>query len=436
MVMTVMWRCLAAFLFANTLIVYVASSPAGALAVVISFLVVLTLDHRNGLLLAATFLVSTVLLEATVRFSQESAITAYYRPHERLANDQTRAYHTSQRITMQSPHGDLLAIDPLLDPSIAEPRELVFVTDSLGFRNSADYAGERLILVGDSFVVGNGNSQDDTLTSVLRAKFNIAAYNVAFPDGPHGYALRISEAKARFGDETCVVVIMFEGNDFRDIEPADLAAREMVPGAAQEFVKWYFRSIKERSQLSRVVFGLYTRGLELYRQRSHGAGVPFEPVEAERKTFVGQVGGRDMAFLAGYASVVKRDSYSDLGYLLGRFAEHRPDHIVFVPDKYRVYAPLLDVDAVTSLPNSQWEHLDDVARALQVPVLDLTPALHRISSAGLPDGLTTFWRDDTHWNKFGISVAAEEIVGSLRRSDVPRCRAAVTDGLESPSASF
>jgi hypothetical protein len=417
-------RAVAAWLFATTAIVYVESSPLGVLACAVLFLLVLFLDHRNGLLLAVVFLLSTLALEAAVRLVSDSGLTSYYRPHELLANNRDRNYRKNERLRFSSPHGDLLATDPFLDETIAQPREIEFITDSLGFRNSRDYAEDKLILIGDSFVVGTGNSQQDTLTEILNNRFGVSAYNMAFPDGPHGYAARISEARMRFPSHACVAVVMFEGNDFRDIAPGDLAVRDRVPGPIQSFVRTYFYLVKGSSELSRLVYGLKARAREILFKRQPEGKTAKRNVDRP-KSFVHAVGGFDMAFLTGYSDVVRRPVYSDHGYLLTLFSAAKPDHIFFVPDKYRIYSALLDDEPLDALPHAQWQHLATVAEQIGVGVSDLTPILLFESRRSLGNGITTFWRDDTHWNRYGMLPAAQAIVMDLGRSAIGRCRDSV-----------
>ncbi len=49
---------------------------------------------------------------------------------------------------MLIPFGDLVAIDGRTRAAIAEPRLVKYRTDSLGYRNDADYAGQQVLLVG------------------------------------------------------------------------------------------------------------------------------------------------------------------------------------------------------------------------------------------------------------------------------------------------
>lgn len=82
---------------------------------------------------------------------------------------------------MAVPHGDLLAIDPMLPQGLAQHRAEVFAMDSLGYRNGQRRLPASLEQSPDSFVAGIGNTQEDSLTMQLRRDFGINAYNLGFP---------------------------------------------------------------------------------------------------------------------------------------------------------------------------------------------------------------------------------------------------------------
>ena len=416
-------RLLAVFTVFNIAIIFAPTTPYGLLFVLLLSAAVLLLDFRNGLLMAGSALVLVLFLEAFVRLSGDSGITPYYRAHEILA-EETR-YRPNQRIEMTESHGDLLAIDPRLDRALAEPKEMVFETDARGFRNADRATAGGLLIIGDSLVVGIANTQADTLTAQLASRFGIAAYNMGFPAGPFQYANTVAAARAELGAETCIVVVMFEGNDFQIIDPAELAARSAVPRAVQQSIKAYFEAVKAPFELAKVFFGLYSQAIERLRAMAEDSSLPGD-AESD-VTFTRHVAGAPMVFLKGYADVVQRTKYQDFDYILDQFAPAVPDLFVFVPDKFRVYAGLLDEEPVASLPQAQLEHLSDVASALAVPLLDLTEALQDRSRSLLPQGEVTYWRDDTHWNRLGIEIAAGQIAESLMEHDKAPCRAAVDD---------
>lgn len=419
-------RLLVAFAALHVVAIFAPITPYGLLLVLLVAAAMLLFDHRNGLLMVFSSFLLVLMLEAFVRLSGGSVITPYYRAHEMLA-EETR-YRANQHVEMLEEHGDLLAIDPQLDRALSQPREMVFHTDSRGFRNDADLGDERVLLVGDSFVVGIGNTQSDMLTAQLDRNHGITAYSMGFPAGPFQYANTVEAARAELGEDVCIVVVMFEGNDFQPIDPAELAARKAVPRGAQDFIKAYFGAVKAPFDVSRVFYGLYTQGIERLRARITAPDAEVANTASE-VTFVRQVGGEPMIFLKGYAEVVQRDDYDDFGYIQEQFARGRPDLIVFAPEKYRIYGPLLDEQPASALPQAQLAHLGRVAAALDVPLLDLTGAISERSRELLRQGELTYWRDDTHWNPSGIDIAARELAHALDAHAKPACRGERMPGL-------
>ena len=193
----------------------------------------------------------------------------------------------------------------------------------------------------------------------------------------------------------------------------------MVPAVVQDAVRGTVGFLRRRSQWSMVFYGLVTRSASIFRQAGT-TGTP--PPEI---SFVRSVGARPMAFLKGFADVTRRPSFDDFGFVAGRLTAARPDLVVFVPDKYRVYAPLLDEMPESSLPHAQWAYLERAARAAGVEAVDLTTAMIEHSRASLSLGETTYWRDDTHWNRLGEDVAADSLLRALSTSALARCRDAV-----------
>jgi hypothetical protein len=403
-------RAIFAALLGHVLLLYVPLTPLwlGALVVVTALLFLLPLSRLVPLALSLTL--TTLALEGVSRLGV-SGLTPFYRPHEQLA--QEVSYRPSERLEMDVPHGDLLAIDPSLDQSLATPRHEVFVTDSLGYRNDQDFSGERLVLVGDSFLVGT----ETTLAGLLRQR-GIPAYNMSFSSiGPLIYADKLQWARTNLPAEACRVLYFFEGNDFQPIEAsAAVSVRMAVPRGFQLAVKNYIQAVRGPSVWSKTFFGLLTRAATaLGPDETEAATVPPEV------TMVATVSGRRIAFLRGYAEVVRRPSYSDEGFIQHQLSIEPPDLIFFIPDKFRVYAPLLDQGAVTDLPHAQWQHLRSAAEAVGVPAYDLTPHLVQRARELAPAGEFTFWPDDTHWSRRGEEVAADVLVQTLSASPSPRC---------------
>jgi hypothetical protein len=410
-------RALGSFLLANVLLLYVPVSLFWLGLVTVVAGAALLLSPSRSVPLAVSLTMTTLVLELVVRLGL-GGLTPYYRPHERLALE--TSYRPRQHVEMAVPHGDLLAIDPRLPRSLATPRREVFITDSFGYRNEQDYGGERLVLIGDSFLVGT----DTTLAGYLRTGRATPAYNLSFASiGPLIYTDKLRWARRQLPADTCIALYFFEGNDFQLVDPAELARRQAVPRGVQLAVKNYVQAVRGRSEWSKAFFGLTTRSAEAFRRRP----APDQPSEPPPDlTFVRTVEGRPIAFLKGYADVVRRASFDDHGFISSQLSAEPPDMVFFIPDKFRVYSALVDQDAEPALPHAQWEYLQRATSALGIPAVDLTPYLIERSRELAASGEATFWPDDTHWNRHGEKVAADVLMATLASSTSPRCASIVT----------
>lgn len=407
----VLLRGLASFLLANFLLLHVPVSAVSLGVVAVAAVLALFLRPSQSLPLAGSLAASIVVLEVLVR-SGLAGVSPYYRPHERLALE--TSYRPRQRVEMTVPHGDLLTIDPALPRELATPRQEVFVTDGFGYRNDEDFDGERLVLIGDSFLVGT----QTTLAQYLRDQRDTHAYNVSFAStGPLIYADKVRWARSRLGDKTCIAMYFFEGNDFQFVDPDELARRRAVPRGIQIAIKNYVLAVRRPSEWSKTFFGLSTRAAESIRWGRGGRA----PLPRRDVTFVRTVNGHPIVFLKGYADVVRRSSFDDHGFIRDQLASAPPDIAFFIPDKFRVYSSLLDDQAEPDLPHAQWEYLRVAATALGIPAIDLTPALVERSRALALSGEWTFWPDDTHWNLQGEAVAGDMLLTSLAKSTSQRC---------------
>lgn len=407
------WRLVLAFVAGTLLLLYVPPTPIGIAICATAALLTLMAPPKELTLLVSTGVLLTLVFEVAARLLEDGALAAHYRPHEVLADG--AQYQPSRSITMDVAHGDLIAVDPSLPKELAEPRVEVFRTDSLGFRNDADYSGERLLVVGDSFVAANGTSQEHTITNQLRSTHGIAGYNLGFASGPLGYSKRIQWARREFPPEACLVLVFFEGNDFQPMQASDVAMHENVPSGLQSMVRGYITAVRQPFQLSRVTYGLWTRALANFRSETNQAS-------SEQHAIVRQVGGRPMGFLRGYAEVTQRTSYDDFGFIEARLAEATPDLLMFIPDKFRVYGPLAEDDPAGDLPEAQWNYLAQLAGKFGVPAVNATEALRARAAELLPAGEVIYWRDDTHWNAAGIAVGAQVLADALKAHPQEKCR--------------
>lgn len=352
---------------------------------------------RGGAL--AGWTVSITLVVATLFYGAALKLTGfedsiYYRPDEKYVRfdyaNNHRIYQGNVHIDMTMPHGDLRA---MTREDIAEPRRMQFHTDSDGFRNELDYHGQTYVLVGDSFIAGSSNSQEDMLAVQLLRDHHLDTYSLAYPGSPADYAAYVRGFAQRHGRNFRVLLFLFEGNDFEE-------SRGRKESKLARYGRRYYEMFSE--------FGTYrvTKSLlkRVTRARSIQAGADLE---------VAELGGKKMAFYRRYMTVTRQAQEPQPEGFERSIESMRPyiERVYFIPTKYRVYSRHLN--PAETLPNAQWQYLQGVCRKYQLHCTDLTAPLVRESDALLKKGEFTWWRDDTHWNRHGIGVAARVVAADL-----------------------
>lgn len=313
-------------------------------------------------------------------------------------------YHRQQQVEMLIPYGDMVSLDPKTGPVIAEPRRVRYKTDSYGFRNDAAYRNEPVLLVGDSFIAGSGNTQADLLSAQLERDYGIPAYNLAFPGELHSYVRYVQGFFRNHKSNAGVLLFLFEGNDFPpgNTQPANKPQNTEAPPSSLEIARLELKQSLKELLVYRYAFSLF-----------HILNKRWRPESYPQVTVI-KVRGRDdlyLGFMEGYIKVTRRAVYNgDAEFLpkLARIREHLAG-IFFIPTKFRVYYDFLDLDPRPPLPNAQWTYVEEQARRLGVRGVNLTGPLKEESRRLLSEGQLTFWKDDSHWNRHGMAVAARTI---------------------------
>lgn len=352
---------------------------------------------------AGAVLTSVMLLVVTVFYGLALHVTGfedriYYRPDEKYLRfdyvDNHRIYKPNVHVEMTMPHGDLRAMTAA---DIAEPHPLVFQTDRDGFRNSRDYHGQRWLLVGDSFVTGHSNSQEDLLVSQLERDYAIDAYSLGNTGNLADYAAYLRGFERRYGPNHRALVFLFEGNDFDE-------SRARNPSALARYGRRYY-SLFSDFNTYRVTMSLWKRAT-----RSHA-------IQAGSALELAELAGRPAAFYKPYTEVTRRARLTEVENFEPTLAGIAPqiERVYFVPTSYRVYHRQLKPGE--TLPNAQWDYLAGLCSKYRLHCTNLTEPLVRESQALLRQGKLIWWRDDTHWNRAGIAVAARVVAADLKAAE-------------------
>jgi hypothetical protein len=364
------------------------------------------------LTIASGLLAALILLEILLHFLSPGHL--YRTPDDMLATFDYRLghglYKPGRQGRMFIPFGDMVAMDQSTKAAIAEPRWVHYHIDATGFRNDADYAGQKVLLVGDSFIAGSGNTQEDLLSDQLQRDYGIPAYSLGFPGELHSYVRYMEGFFKTHPSGPQALIFLFEGNDFPLPKPGRAApAKKQVASGPSSFEiarKEFQQSLKELL-VYRYAFSFF----HIIKSRLWRSAHPKVTV----LTLQGP-GHLHMGFLNAYMAATKRPSYDagdDFALKLVRIKEHLGG-IFFIPTKLRVYYTMVEGGPRPPLPNAQWEYVQATAGRLGVRCVNLTGPLQEESRRLLPEGKLTFWKDDSHWNRYGMAIAAREVQAFLQ----------------------
>lgn len=224
-------------------------------------------------------------------------------------------------------------------------------------------------------------------------KRGVRSYSVAFPGGdPADYLIDLNQFYPKLKDSK-VIVFFFEGNDF----PLALNVWNQE-SALSRFKKSFQRAIGDFYTFR---FG-YVNYIRLRYALSH--------TQSQKATTV-DIHGEKMGFSPDYVAVTKRETYAPPANFIDLYKKNsnKISAIVFIPEKYRVYADIGAVAGPEHLPNAQWDFTKKLGEQAHIPVYNLTTSLEAEARKQLSEQKFLWWKDDTHWNRTGIAAAATEL---------------------------
>jgi len=361
------------------------------------------------------FVIIFIVIISFLNFNKNNT-KKFYREHEKWASNGTYKENIKDHIIM--PYGDLIAMDlPFSNKSdrflksISEPRNVNFYTDEFGFRNKPrKIKDSKIILVGDSMIVGNGNDQDLIASYSLEKIIGHKVASIAYPSGPQDYESYIKNSLKILNDEAQIYVFYFEGNDFMDF------------GNIDKFYNCKFinkqLNYKIYSQLCLLSlnkhYKFFDRAKNSILKRIHIKNESlFKEIKKKRESLLKKIffinesivefktiNNKPIAFHKTYTAVTKLDNlkfytFTDIDVL------KRVNGVFFIPTKFRVYSNNFD----EVLSSSSFEYIKTEYNKHEIPSYDLTNCLRIAANHELKRNKFVYWRDDTHWNHLGIEYA-------------------------------
>ena len=312
-----------------------------------------------------------------------------------------RVFAPDQHVHSPRCYGDLASAANRRD--LREYHVEDFTTDALGFRNPpglSEHGPISVLVNGNSFAVGVGVSDDETLGARLTERLGVGVYTVAGVPTPRVADLVALRPHLAMQSGGVLLHVYLEGYELKGPEEQEQPAyRFDLPPRSQ---------LVENFWISRLSI-LALQEKKWLRPHWHEEGVAVRTLR----------NGQPILFPAPDLAHYADESPPDVGAWrwLGARVEREGLAliVVLVPDKFTVYAPLLRKPPPR--PRVQRvDRLEELLRAAGVRVINLKPIFEARAAEELDQGRTIYWRDDTHWNARGIELAADEIAKELRRS--------------------
>lgn len=300
-----------------------------------------------------------------------------------------------------------------------EYRYIKFQTDTFGFRNNkaSKESDFDILVLGDSFLFGSGNSQEKILPSILASRYGFETYNLSMSGASlwHEFInLAVEFKRLKTHENTIVLWGIFPGNDLD--EPY---------GPTLEIAKlpWNNRLGRLRSSISnfrdRSPLALLFRQAFLSQRRDNSITIMKEFLNGQKILFYRPYYERSKY---SYNQILTHPNYKSLEATIAAMKKFADTNklivkIVFIPSMEEVYSWVLESSdpwSSSTKPNGFSIAFKELCQKYDLEFLDLKPFLIRESKRVFEDyGELLYWCDDTHWNDKGHEVVTSIIYNEL-----------------------
>ena len=303
-------------------------------------------------------------------------------------------------------------------PGFRQYHKEVFTTDSFGFRNPPSRGTDAVpaaIVVGDSYAVGSGVLDEDTLSAQLIDRLsNKRVYNGASAQANWNMTNRLIQRLHMRGGLVIWVVSEREPlpkSTYEETPHSHGVDPKPAPSSSESYLalrgvsQWTYSHLDYSPLRNFLSHG--------FRNVENGTWLP----NPQGKTIiVGRLlNGDSMLFLNSEVANFYSPKYDSPDYLSEINALVRASGnellVLLVPDKYAVYYLLLS-EKGQSPPagESRLNQLEKDLHRLGIPAVNLTSPLSSQAAEGLQRREYNYAIDDTHWNRLGIQTAAIEVL--------------------------
>ena len=291
--------------------------------------------------------------------------------------------------------------------------------DSFGFRGFIPRANARMILLGDSFAFGANIRSSQTYAAIIN-RAGYQCYNMGKPGTglieQYRYLATAVDEGTFPGPIDWIIWSVFEGNDLEDSRDLDApAAVSMIldgtlPGVAINVLE----TIRDNSILNRIVTGeMYVMSSDSHREADgiHLRGALYRSDKLGLKLFYPPFithtqQSADYVLDHPNRPRIER-AFADMRELAT--ALNARVLVLLTPSAPRVHGQQFE-----GFPELDGNHFMELVKKLagsnKFDLVDLYPVMQQKAGEEL-----FYFRDDTHFNQHGHSLAADEIIAHLER---------------------
>jgi hypothetical protein len=366
--------------------------------------------------LAPAVLVAGLVLDAASRFVSYDRVA--FRAWEAMTRTPPArlggTFTPNKRFEIEDASGDLSSLSNR--PWMRQSHHEVFTTDAFGFRNLPEASTRASgVMIGTSFTVGSTLNDEDTFPVQLGGLVGVRIYNAASIDVANPLALDALLDRLRLPPGSPFIVECFEATDpaLGPRPSSRVATRlERLLGSEREGLLDGYAALRTWLAPSPLQIAL----VRAHKRLEDDTLLPNSAAPAARLARFPN--GDSMLFhldedptkrpVEGWARAFRQ--------LADRVEARRlRPLVVLVPSASTVYTPMLEPQPPTMPSSPYLDRLGSALRAAGVPYVDVTPAMEEAARRAFRERRYLYWRDDTHWNKDGVAVAARVVADALRR---------------------
>ena len=340
----------------------------------------------------------------------------FYRAHEKfIRKDAIYQKNISTEILM--PFGDIIPNATCkIDESIIQPRIQKFVTDKNGFRNDkVEIEDAEIILVGDSFIAGSSNSQENIPANILGelTKKKVSAITVI--EGPDYYKMHLEKNLNKLNKDAQILLFYFAGNDF-DYQFKKNNEYIYYEGIPIPYLKYKIRFGYERLERNKdkifikIFSNLYKKNYFYKKIRPKSQRLTKKLLAKWTKNCPVEYHNINNTKIGFYYNLPKNFIDVSTNIITNKEILNKIKKIYYIPTKIQIYSKYINNEKINK---DDYKYLKSSYEKLGIDVEDLSNILILSAEEYLKKNKFIYWKDDTHWNDLGIFSAMQYISNNI-----------------------